>query len=135
METGAPIPNRRLLLKRPENLTESQTVKLRQLLQYNLKSVRSLLLKEDFQRLWKYSNVLWAGKFLDAWCRRTMQSRIVPMKKLVKTLRKHRSKILNWFQAQGAVSAGTVEGFNNKLKLITRKAYPFLRLFFESVGK
>ena len=117
--------SRWLLLKRPENLTESQTVKLHQLLQYNLKSVRSHLLKEDFQRLWKYSNVLWAGKFLDAWCRRTMRSRIEPMKKLAKTLRKHRSKILNWFQAQGAVSAGTVEGFNNKLKLITRKAYGF----------
>jgi transposase len=40
------------LLKRPENLTEKQTVKLAELLQYNLQSVRSYLLREDFQRFW-----------------------------------------------------------------------------------
>jgi len=39
-----------LLLKRPENLTEKQAVKLDALLQYNLKSLRSHLMKEDFQR-------------------------------------------------------------------------------------
>jgi len=38
------------LLKRRENLTEEQTVKLKELLQYNLQSVRSRLLREDFQR-------------------------------------------------------------------------------------
>ena len=43
-----------LLLKRPENLTDSQDVKLAELLQYNLRSVRSYLLKEDFQFFWKY---------------------------------------------------------------------------------
>ncbi len=38
-----------MLLKRPENLSEKQAVKLSELLQYNLKSVRSHLMKEDFQ--------------------------------------------------------------------------------------
>ena len=40
-----------VLLKRPENLTEAQTVKLKELLRYNLKAVRAYLLREDFQRL------------------------------------------------------------------------------------
>ena len=31
----------------------------------------------------------------------------------------------NWFRAEGTISAGIVEGFNNKLKLITRKSYGF----------
>jgi len=53
------------LLKRPENLTEKQTVKLSELLKYNLKSVRAHLLKEDFQRFWEYVSPGWAGKFLD----------------------------------------------------------------------
>jgi len=39
------------LLKQPANLTDKQTVKLSQLLAYNLKSVRAYLLREDFQRL------------------------------------------------------------------------------------
>ena len=40
------------LLKRPENLTDKQDMKLRDLLQFNLKSVRSYLLKEQFQQRW-----------------------------------------------------------------------------------
>ncbi len=114
-----------LLLKRPENLTDKQAVKLKELLQYNLKSVRSHLMKEDFQRLWQYRNPTWAGKFLDQWCTRAMRSKIEPMKKVARALRDKRELILNWFRAEGKISAGIVEGFNNKLKLITRKSYGF----------
>jgi transposase len=113
------------LLKRPENLTDNQAVKLSELLKYNLKAVRSHLLREDFQRFWEYQTAAWAGKFLDAWCTRTMRSKIEPMKKVAKTLRRHRTLILNWFYAKGAISAGVVEGFNNKTKLTMRKAYGF----------
>lgn len=113
------------LLKRPENLTEKQTVKLSELLKYNLRSVRAHLLREDFQRFWEYVSPGWAGKFLDQWCTRTMRSRIEPMKKVARTLRTHRELILNWFEAKGTISAGVVEGFNNKVKLTTRKSYGF----------
>jgi transposase len=113
------------LLKRPENRTEKQTVKLAELLQYNLQSVRSHLLREDFQRFWEYISPVWAGKFLGQWCTRTMRSKIEPMKKIACSLREHRDLILNWFRARGTVSAGSVEGLNNKAKLTTRKAYGF----------
>jgi transposase len=113
------------LLKRRENLTEKQTVKLSELVQYNLKSVRSYLMREDFQRFWEYVSPAWAGKFLDEWCRRTMCSRIEPMKQVARSLRGHRDLILNWFLAFGTVSSGSVEGLNNKTKLTIRKAYGF----------
>ena len=113
------------LLKRPENLTEQQTVKLSELLQYNLKSVRAHLLREDFQRFWEYVSPGWAEKFLDQWCTRTMRSKLEPMKRVARTLRNHRELILNWFRAKGALSSGVVEGFNNKVKLTTRKSYGF----------
>ncbi len=113
------------LLKRPENLTESQEVKLAELLRYNLKSVRAYLLKEDFQGFWEYVSPAWAGKFLDRWCTRTMRSKIEPMKRVARTLRGHRELLLNWFHARGTVSAGVVEGLNNKLKLTLKKAYGF----------
>ena len=119
--TGA----RWLLLKRPENQTEKQTAKLKEILQYNLKSVRSHLMKEDFQRFWEYTSPAWAGKFLDQWCLRAMRSRIDPMKQFARTLRSKRDLILNWFVAEGKLSSGIVEGFNNRLKLITRKSYGF----------
>jgi transposase len=114
-----------LLLKRPENLTEKQEPKLAELLQYNLRSVRAYLLKEDFHFFWDYVSPYWAEQFLDRWCIRAMRSKIEPMKKMARTLRAHRPLLLNWFRAKGAVSAGTVEGFNNKAKLTLRKSYGF----------
>jgi transposase len=113
------------LLKREENLTEKQAVKLSELLRYNLQSVRSRLMREDFQRFWEYFYPACAAKFLDEWCTRTMRSKIEPMKKIAKTLRRHRDLILNWFRAEGAISAGIAEGLNNKAKLTMRKAYGF----------
>jgi transposase len=113
------------LLKRPENLTDKQTVKLSELLKYNLRTVRAYLLREDFQRFWEYRSPAWAGKFLDEWTRRVMRSRLEPMKKVARTLRNHRPLILNWFRAKGEMSSGAVEGLNNKVKLVTRKWYGF----------
>jgi len=113
------------LLKRPENLTDKQTVKLDELLRYNLQSVRAYLHREDFQRFWEYQSAGWAGKFLDEWTARVMRSRLLPLKKVARGLRAHRGLLLNWFRAKGAISAGTVEGFNNKAKLTMRKSYGF----------
>ena len=113
------------LLKRPENCNEKQAVKLKELVAINLKTVRAYLLKEDFQRFWDYKSVGWAAKFLDQWCKRTMRSRIDPMKKIAKMLRSHRSLILNWFRAKELIALGAVEGLNNKAKVTTKKAYGF----------
>jgi transposase len=74
--------SRWLLLKRKKNLTGKQRFRLRDVLRYNLKTVRAYLLKEAFQQLWDYDSPAWAPKFLDEWCRQTMRSRIEPMKKI-----------------------------------------------------
>jgi transposase len=113
------------VLKNPWNLTVTQATKLADLAKGNLKTFRSYLLKEEFQYFWTYSSPLWAARFMDTWCTKTMRSRIEPMKKIAKTLRAHRPLILNWFHAKGAISSGTVEGLNNRLKVITRRAYGF----------
>ena len=82
--------SRWLLLKREDNLKAEQRFRLRDLLRYNLKTVRAYLLKEAFQQLWDYNSPWWAGKFLDEWCRQVMRSRIEPMKKIARSLRQHR---------------------------------------------
>jgi transposase len=74
------------VLKRQHNLTPQQQFRLRDLLRYNLRTVRAYLLKEDFQQLWEYDSPTWAGMFLDFWCSQTMRSRIEPMKKIARTL-------------------------------------------------
>lgn len=113
------------LLKRPENLTDKQNVSLRELLAYNLKSVRAYLLKEEFQLFWEYDSPAWAAKFLDAWCKRAMRSRIEPVQKFARTVRAHRDLLLNYFRAKKQFSSGVIEGLNNKAKVTLRKAYGY----------
>ena len=119
--------SRWLLLKRPENLTGKQDTSLAELLQYNLKTVKAYLLKEDFQSFWQYRSPYWAGVFLDRWCTRAMRSRIEPMKQVARMLRRHNGLIINWFRARKEFSSGIVEGLNAKAKVTTRKAYGFKR--------
>jgi transposase len=113
------------VLKRKENLTENQKFRLRDLLRYNLQTVRAYLLKEDFQQFWNYDSATWAGKFLEEWCRQTMRSRIEPMKKIARMLRAHRDLILNYFKAHKQFSSGVIEGLNNKAKVTMRRSYGF----------
>lgn len=113
------------LLKRKDNLTSEQKFRLRDLLRYNLTTVRAYLLKEDFQQFWEYESPTWAGKFLTEWCRQVMRSRIEPMKKVARTLRAHRTLILNYFKAKKVFSSGIIEGLNNKAKVTMRKSYGF----------
>jgi transposase len=113
------------LLKRKENLTDTQRIKLREVLSYNLQSVRGYLLKEYFQLFWDYTSPTWAGKFLDEWCNQVMRSRIEPLKKFAHTVRSHRELLLNYFRARKEFSSGVIEGLNNKAKVTMRKAYGF----------
>jgi len=113
------------LLKRPQNLTDKQQTSLRELLAYNLKSVRAYLLKEEFQLFWAYESPAWAAKYLDAWCTRAMRSRIEPVKKFARTVRAHRELLLNYFKAKKQFSSGVIEGLNNKAKVTLRKAYGY----------
>jgi transposase len=113
------------LLKRPENLTDNQRMSLRELLGYNLKSVRAYLLKEEFQQFWDYDSPAWAAKYLDGWCSRAMRSRIEPIKKFARTVRVHRELLLNYFRAKKQFSSGVIEGLNNKAKVTMRKSYGF----------
>jgi len=83
------------------------------------------LLREAFQRFWEYTNPAAAGNFLDEWTTGAMRSRLDPMKKVARSMRRHRHLILNWLRAGGTISAGVVEGFNGKAKLTTRKAFGF----------
>ncbi len=125
-KNGKPVltNSRWLFLKREENLSEVQHEKLADLLRKNLRIVRAYLLKEGFQRFWDYVSPPHAGRFLDSWCTRAMRSRIDQMKKVAASLRKHRPLLLNWFKVKH-ISAGAVEGLNNKAKVTMRKSYGF----------
>lgn len=111
--------------KNPENLTDKQRAKLDDVMKYDLKSVKAYLLKEAFQVLWSYSSPYWARWYLRKWCFKAARSQLDPIKKFVKSMRKHETLIINYFKAKKALSSSIVEGMNRNVNLVTRKAFGF----------
>ena len=113
------------LLRRGSRVRGRARQKLQALLISKLATARAWELKETFSHFWTYKSVIWAQAFLDYWCFRAMRSRLEPMKKVARMLRTHEELLLNWFRAKGEISAGTVEGLNNKIRVVTRRSYGF----------
>lgn len=113
------------LLKNKSNQTRAQLAKLKELVQYNLKTMRAYLLKEAFQHLWTYHTRWGAERFLKVWLARAMRSRLPKIKKVAKRLRKYQHLLLNYFSLKERLSNGIVEGFNLKAKLTMRKSFGF----------
>ena len=116
-----------LLLRRRKRLNGKQRYRLRQVLQWDLRTVRAYILVEGLQALWDYRSPTHAGRFLDAWCRSAMRSRLEPIKRVARSLRQHRELILNWFRAKKQYNNGIVEGMNLNVKLRFRQAYGYRR--------
>ena len=113
------------LLRRGSRVRGQAKQRLWGLLRSKLATGRAWMLKETFQDLWRYRSVTWASAFLDVWTARALRSRIEPMRKVARMLRSHQELLLNWFRAKGEISAGAVEGLNNKIRVVTRRSYGF----------
>jgi len=112
-------------LKREENLTEKQGIKLKDLMKMDLQTVKAYLFKQKFELFWHYKSSYWANLYLEKWCQSVMHSNLDPMKVFVRTLRNHQPLLMNWFKANKVYSSGVVEGLNRKVNLVTRKSYGF----------
>jgi transposase len=110
-------------LKNPWNLTESQAFRLGELERLNLKINRAYLLKELFRHFWDYRRAGWARRYLKKWFWWATHSRLAPMRDFAWMVRRHEEDILNYFRMP--IDNGTVEGLNNKAKLVIHKAYGF----------
>jgi len=120
-----------LLMKNPENLNDgkNERQRLEEALELNQSLAVAYYLKEDLRQFWEQIDRRAAGKFLTAWCRRAEASGIRLLQKLAKTIRGHRNGLLAWYA--DPISTGPLEGINNKIKLIQRRAYGYrdLELF------
>ena len=113
------------LLRRGSRVRGLAKQRLYGLLRANLATGRAWMLKETFRDFWRYRSLYWARAFLSVWTERALRSRIEPMKKVARMLRTHEELLLNWFRAKGEISAGAVEGLNNKIRVVTRRSYGF----------
>ena len=80
---------------------------------------------DSHQHFWTYHSTRHAAAFLQSWTSRALRSRLAPMQKVARMLRRHEALLLNWFRAKGELSSGAVEGLNNKIRVVTRRSYGF----------
>lgn len=114
---------RYLWLKNAENLTDQQRARLGYLEKLNLKCHRAYLLKEFFREFWEYASKGWAKRFLDKWFWWATHSRLKPLRDFAWMLRRHEDDILSYFDVR--IDNGTVEGLNNKAKVVSHRCYGF----------
>ena len=114
---------RYIWLKNPWNLTDKQQTRLSELEHLNLKINRAYLLKEVFREFWEYTRPGWAKRYLDKWFWWATHSRLEPLREFAWMLRRHQEDLMNYFRMP--IHNGTVEGLNNKAKVISHKAYGF----------
>jgi transposase len=113
------------LLRRGSRVRGQARTKLHQIVRSKLATGRAWILKEAFQHFWTYRSTRHAAAFLQSWTTRALRSRLAPMQKAARMLRRHEALILNWFRAKGKLSSGAVEGLNNKIRVVTRRSYGF----------
>lgn len=117
-----------LLLSRNENLSEKGKKKLEEAFEINKPLAQVYYLKEELTMLWKQKDKEEADDFLTIWCEQAVETKLQPVLKFVNMLKAHRSGILNWYNHN--ISTGPLEGMNNKIKVLKRKAYGYRDLEF-----
>jgi len=119
-----------LLLKNRRNVRkQSHRKQLKELLALNQVISTVMILKDKLKHLWTYRSRTWAAKALDHWCDQARSLNIRSVNTFVKMLLRYRYGILN--HCDYPIHTGKLEGVNNKIKVIKRKAYGFhdLRYF------
>jgi len=111
------------LLSRRENLTHQGRQSLRLLLKANKRLNTAYVLKESFGQLWDYQTEGWARRFFENWRDALKWQRLKPYEKFAKMIDRHWDGIAAYCKPKNKVALGFVEGFNNKIRVIQRRAY------------
>ena len=111
------------LLSRRENLTLEGKKALKTLLAANKRLNTAYLLKESFGQLWSYKREGWARSFFENWRVGLKWQRLKPYEKFAEMIDRHWEGIAAYCQPENKVSLGFVEGLNNKIRVIQRRAY------------
>lgn len=111
------------LLSHRENLTLDGRLALKTLLAANKRLNTAYLLKESFGQLWSYRSEAWARRFFDHWRASLKWQRLEPYEKFAQMIERHWDGIAAYCKPENKVSLGFVEGLNNKIRVIQRRAY------------
>ena len=96
---------------------------LRMLLKANKRLNKAYILKESFEQLWDYNSPAWSRKFFENWKNQLKWSRLEPYRKFAQMIERHWDGIESYCHPANKVSLGFMEGLNNKIRVIQRRAY------------
>ena len=111
------------LLSHRENLDLDGRKALKTLLAANQRLNTAYLLKESFGQLWDYEREGWARRFFENWRASLKWQRLEPYEKFAQMIDRHWDGIAAYCKPENKVSLGFVEGLNNKIRVIQRRAY------------
>jgi transposase len=111
------------LLSHPQNLTGTARKNLKLLLAANKRLNTAYLLKESFGQLWDYNREAWARKFFENWRASLKWQRLKPYEKFAEMIERHWDGLAAYCKPENKVSLGFVEGLNNKIRVMQRRAY------------
>jgi transposase len=111
------------LLSHRENLTQEGRQSLKTLLAANKRLNTAYLLKESFGQLWDYNREGWARRFFENWRESLKWQRLEPFEKFAQMIDRHWDGIAAYCKPENKVSLGFVEGLNNKIRVLQRRAY------------
>jgi len=112
-----------VLLSHKENLTAESKRSLKLLLKANKRLHTAYLLKESFDQLWDYNTEGWARRFFENWKAQLKWQRLKPFEKFAAMVERHWDGIAAYCEPENKVALGFVEGLNNKIRVIQRRAY------------
>lgn len=111
------------LLSHKANLDIDGRRALRILLKANRRLNKAYILKETFEQLWGYDSPAWSRKFFENWKSQLRWSRLEPYRKFARMIERHWDGIEVYCRPENKVSLGFMEGLNNKIRVIQRRAY------------
>jgi len=113
------------LLSHRENLSHDGRTSLRKLLKANRRLNTAYLLKESFGQLWDYRTERGARAFFERWRESLKWQRLTPYPKFAAMIERHWEGIASYCHPENKISLGLVEGLNNKIRVIQRRAYGY----------
>lgn len=112
-----------VLLSHKENLTTEGRKSLRLLLKANKRLNTAYILRESFDQLWDYKSEAWARRFFENWKAQLRWQRLEPYEKFAEMIERHWDGIAAYCRPENKIALGFVEGLNNKIRVIQRRAY------------
>ena len=113
------------LLTRRDNLGAEGRASLDLLFKANRRLYKAYLLKEQFGQLWGFEDPAKARLFFWEWRSSLRWQRLAPYEKFARMIGTHWDGIASYCDGDNKVPLGFVEGLNNRIRVLQRRAYGF----------